>query len=397
MRSKIILALLFAVIVSVVFFHQILKGYLPFPGDLLVGNQEPYKSYSYQGFAPGAVPNKAQGPDVIKQLVPWKKFVTESLKKGQIPFWDPYNFSGNPLMANFQSGVFYPLNLMFITLSFPNAWTIYIVLTPILSIIFMYLFLDRFNLKPAASLLGGISFAFCLYMVVWMEYGNIGHTLLWLPLILYFTDRFIEKPTRINFLGIFLASLLSILAGYIQGFFYIYAVVVIYYFVKSISIKKIKTNNTVVFLLGLLFPVLVAAPQILLTLGLFGYSTRGNYTLEQIQKNLNPIYYLVTTIIPDFFGNPASRNFWFDGTYIERVSYFGLIPFVFAIFAISTLFKKIEVKIFSILFIFTLFISTDFFITRFFYLIPIPVISTTVATRILSVFSFCGAILAAFG
>lgn len=385
-------------VIPVLFFYQtILFSRLPFPGDLLVGHYEPYRSYSYLGYAPAGVPNKAQGPDVIRQIIPWKSFAIESIKKKEIPLWNPYNFSGNPLMANFQTGVFYPLNLIFFFLPFQLAWSVYILLIPILSIVFTYLYLKNLKLSNEASALGAISFSFSLYMVVWLEWGNIGHTLLFLPLLLLITDKIIGKTNYKLLFFLALTSLFSILAGYIQGFFYIVLVVVFYFLIKAHHHKKLTIKKSILFFFPLLFAVLISLFQIIPTLELFASSSRGNYGLEDISHLLNPAYYLITVIAPDFFGNPAARNYWFLGTYIERVSYFGLIPFVFAIFAALDLFKKIEVKIFSIIFIVSLILATDLLITKYFYLIPIPVISTTVPTRLLSLFAFSGSMLAAFG
>ncbi len=73
--------------------------------------KNPYSSESFLGYAPGGYPNKAQGPDVITEIYPWKYFSIEQIKNGQLPFWNPHNFSGNPQMANFQTAIFYPLNL----------------------------------------------------------------------------------------------------------------------------------------------------------------------------------------------------------------------------------------------------------------------------------------------
>lgn len=389
--------LLTLLVIPLIFFYQIFLGKIPFPGDLLVGNYEPYKSLSYAGYQPGGVPHKAQGPDVIKELVPWKKFTVDSYKSGQIPFWNPYNFAGNPLMANFQSGVFFPTNIIFLLTDFSVAWSIYILLIPILASSFTYLFIRRLKLSQGASIFGGLIFAFSSYMAVWMEYGNIGYTFVFLPLILFFSDRLIEKINTRNFLGIVAGSTLAVLAGYIQGVFYIYAIVGVYYLVKSKTLGKLKIPQFLIFASALLIPIILTAFQLLPTLELFGQSSRGNYTLFQIQNMLNPIYYLITTVVPDFFGNPAGRNYWIDGTYIERVSYFGLIPFAFCLFAIVSQIKRIEVKIFAFLFIISLILATDLFFTKFFYLIPIPVISTTVATRILSIATFAGCILASFG
>src|SRR3989304_6228127 len=271
-----IFLLLILLIILAFFNKSVISGLIPYPGDLIVANYESYKSYS------PVVPHKAQGPDVAKELIPWKHFVIGSLKSSQMPLWNPFNFSGNPQMANFQSASFYPANLLFFVLEFGNAWTIYIISSSLLSSLFMYLFLRRLKLSDAASLLGSISYTFSLYMTVWIEYGNIGHTLLWLPLALYFADRILEKVNYLNFLGLIFSLLLSILAGYIQGAFYIYLVTVIYFFGKGILEKKLIRNRSLIFLAALILPILLSLFQLLPTLELFGQSSRGSYSIDQI-------------------------------------------------------------------------------------------------------------------
>lgn len=269
-------------LIVLLFFYQIFQLKLPFPGDLLV-SQAPYSSNTYGGYAPGAVPNKAQGPDVITELFPWKYFVIQSFKQGYLPFWNPHQFSGNPLLANFQSAAFYPLNIVFI-LPFLPAWTLFIILIPFLTIAFTYLFLRELEVSRAGSIFGGVVFAFSSYMVVWMEYGNIGHTFLWLPLILYLTER-LQKKTTIWLIALFEAILLcSFLGGYIQGFFYIICLTFCYYIVRRVSTHSFSLRKVIIFAILLVLPVLLGAFQLLPTLDLFKYSSRGNYSLSQIQQ-----------------------------------------------------------------------------------------------------------------
>ncbi len=396
MKRATVLASLISIVVSLFFFYPIFKGRIPFPGDLLVGNYAPYNSNSYFGYQPGGVPHKAQGPDVVRQLFPWKHFAIESYKEGQIPLWNPYNLSGNPLMANFQSGIFYPLNIVFLS-NFLTGWTFFILLIPILAAFFTYLYLRELNVGIPASIFGGIIFAFSSYMTVWMEYGNVGHTFLWLPLALFFTEK-LSKKFSIKTAIFLIASLtVSFLAGYIQGYFYIILTLIFYFFIKSKYLRTLTFKKFLLFLIVLFYPVMLCAFQFIPTLELFWLSSRNNYGLAEIDKLLNPVWYLITTIVPNFFGHPASRNHWFYGTYIERVSYFGFIPFIFALFAILNFKKRKEIFIFSAIFFSSLFLATNLFITKFIYLLPLPILSTTVPTRILSLFVFSGSILAAFG
>jgi len=138
-ESKLLLIFLFGVVI-VFFYKTIFFGLIPFPGDLLVNNA-PYKTESYIGYAPGGYPNKAQGPDVITETYPWKYFAISQLKHGQIPFWNPHNFSGNLQMQNYQTAAFYPLNILFFILPFNIAWALLIISQAVLALIFMYIFL----------------------------------------------------------------------------------------------------------------------------------------------------------------------------------------------------------------------------------------------------------------
>jgi hypothetical protein len=390
--------LILIICVVVIFFFPVFKGQVPFPGDLLVG-QAPFKAEGYLGYAPGGYPNKAQGPDVINEIYPWRYFLVNQLRQGQIPFWNPHNFSGNPQMANFQTAIFYPFNILYLMLPFNLSWTLLIILQPLLAAVFMYLFLKKgLGLKDIPSVLGGIAFGFSSYMTVWIEYGNIGATILWLPLTLLFTKSFFNNSSFRNFFGIVASLFLAILAGYIQGIFYT-ILIAFFYYLYLIAVQKQLKNFKLhsLFLLALFLPVLLSAFQILPTLKLFSDSTRGNYSLLQIQKNLAPILYWITAFVPDFFGNPASRNYWLDGTYIERVLYPSTLMMFFGIFALTNKIKIVEKKFFAILALISLIIATNLPLVKYFYLIPIPVISTTIPTREFSVFIFSVIILGSIG
>lgn len=384
--------------IVVLFFFRIFKGEIPFPGDLLV-SQNPYSTYGFQGYAPGGYPNKAQGPDVIYEIYPWKYFSIDQLKNGQIPFWNPYNFSGNPQMANFQTAVFYPLNIFYFFLPFNFSWTLIILIQPLLAAIFMYLFLKKgVGLSDFSSLIGGISFGFCSYMTVWIEYGNIGSTLMFLPIVLLLTQYLFKKRNHIYFFGLSLVLAISILAGYIQGAFYIYILSFLYFlFLYAVNGSDRDRKTIFLYIAALFLPILITAFQLLPTLSLFTQSTRGAYTLMQIEKNLSPLYNLITVAIPDFFGNPATRNYWIDGTYIERVMYPGSLILFFALYSLFSKLNAKEKKFFSLVAITSLVVVVNFPLVKYLYLLPIPVISTTVPTRELSIFIFSMIILGSIG
>ena len=108
------ISILLLFLALVIFFYPVwLKGFTPTPTDALVGLYHPWRDLLENQY-PNGYPYKNFLPtDPFRQQIPWKKLVIEQIKNKQPPLWNPYSFSGNPLLANFQAGVFYPLNLIF--------------------------------------------------------------------------------------------------------------------------------------------------------------------------------------------------------------------------------------------------------------------------------------------
>ena len=60
------------------------------------------------------------GGDLVSFLYPTYHFAARSLRRGVIPLWNPYLYGGAPFAADNQSGLFYPVNLLFFLL-FPDV------------------------------------------------------------------------------------------------------------------------------------------------------------------------------------------------------------------------------------------------------------------------------------
>ncbi len=393
------LALIIFIFVTVLFFYKaVFQGQVPFPGDLLVGNYAPYNSYSFIGYAPGSFPHKAQNIDVVEQLYPWKFFSIEILKSFEFPLWNPYNFSGTPHIAAIQSGTFYPFNILFFILPFVLAWSIFIILQPILAGFFTYLFLRKLKLHVSSCLFGGIAFAFSSFLVVWMQYGNMVHALIWLPLILWLILHLFEKPSLLK--SVILSMLLSfcVFAGhfqislYVYVFSFIFALFVLIAFYKGFFFRRFLTIGSIYA-----FSLFLSAMQTLPSIEIFLASSRSEYVLEILVGFLIPQYHSISVLFPDFFGSPVTRNYWPTGTYIERAIYFGIIPFFFALYAVVRN-RNRYVWFFMIAMLAVFLITFDTIITKFMYSLYIPpIIGTSVPTRLIFVFAFSGSVLAAFG
>ena len=389
MKKNFLFILLFLFITCGFFYKTVLKGYVPFPGDLLVAEYNPWKTYSYLGYNPGSYPNKAQYFDVLRQIYPWKTFTIDSLKNGSFPLWNPYNFSGAPLLANFQSAVFYPFNFLYFLLPQIWAWSTLVILQPFLALIFTFLYARKIGLSKIASIFSAISFGFSSFMTVWLEYNTIGQVILWLPLSLLSIENLLDKKTKIwSFIFIF-SLVSSLLAGHIQIFAYLFVFSALYCFFRG--------GKKLFYLILFLFPLGVSAVQLIPSLELINLAARSSHSYELIiNKILIQPWQLAMMLVPDFFGNPATRNYLISDTYVGKVTSIGLVP-LFFVFLTLLRKKNSLTKFFLWASCAVLLFVTLNPVTYFLYKIKIPFISDSAPT--LSIFTLCFffSILSSFG
>src|SRR3989338_1637009 len=189
-----------------------LKGLAQFPSKYLVTFFPPW-SYSY-GMA---LKNNAM-PDVISQIYPWKKVTIDTWKQGKVPLWNPYNFAGTPHLGNYQSAVLSPFNLLLLLFPEKDAWSLLILLQPLLAGLFMFIFLGSLDRSDIESLIGSIAFMFCGFIVTWMAYGTLAYAVLWLPLMLFAINKHLNK--KISWWNLPLLSI-SIALSFFSGHFQI--------------------------------------------------------------------------------------------------------------------------------------------------------------------------------
>lgn len=382
------------ILIPLLFFYKtVIFQKVPFPGDLLVGNYEPYKSNP----SIGVVPHKGQGADVVRELYPWKFYTIDSLKSGFFPFWNPYTFSGNPHFANLQSGVLYPVNIIFFIFPYISAWSIYIILQFVFLMFFTYLFLRQINLSKVASLFGAIAFSFSGFVTVWAWYGNLGHALAFLPLVFYFIEKIYKQPKWYFFPLLIIALVFSIFAGYIQYVMYIYLLSFAYIFSRFVTQKKKNIKLLLLLISCFLLAGLLAAVQLLPVFELVSNSLRSTYSYQVLLERLMPPESMVTLLVPDFFGNPATMNYFLrGGSSLERASSIGVWPLIFVVVALFS--KKTFFRNYFTVSSLVIYISVlSIFPIAYFHSIGIPFLSTGIPTRALSIFCFCMAVLSAIG
>lgn len=389
---------LFIVLTVGVFFWQFfLKGLLPIPADTIIGLYHPFRDLYAKDYPNGIPFKNFLITDPIRQQYPWRELAISAEKIFELPIWNPYSFSGAPLLANFQSASFYPLNILFFLISFDIGWNLIIFLGPVLGGIFLYLYLNSLKLSNWASLLGAIVFSFSGFSISWLEWGTLTHVGLWLPLMLLSIDKLILDKKSFKWTLIYLfSSISSFFAGHLQIFFYLGAFSFAYFISRWWQSGK-KRNILVLYIILNAIILILTSVQWLPTFQFLGLAARDIDSLNS--NNLGwfiPWQHLIQFIVPDYFGNPTTLNYWGTWNYGELVGYVGVIPLILAIFAI--LYRRDKRTLFfgTILFL-SLIFSLPTIIARLPYLINIPFLNTVQPTRLMFIIDFSLSILSGLG
>lgn len=363
------------ILTFILFFPYFVYGKIPFQANFMVTFFAPWNTMKFQSWEHG-IPNKPIGLDNLNLFYPYKELSIDLIKKGIFPIWNPYNFTGNALMANFQSSVFYPLGIIYFILPMVDAWSVMVLIQPILAGIFTYLFLSCFPIRKIAAVFGAVTFAFSGAMIVWMgDHLVFSHTMLWLPLILYAIER---KHWILGTIGL----TVTIFAGFVQPLVYVFATS----FAYAIYRKRL-TLSMFILSLG------IGAVQLLPTWELFSLSPRAASDISYLYDQfLMPMTHLISFLAPDYLGNPVTYNY-LGGGYHESMLYIGVLPLLLAFLAR----KNSIVKFFWVATGVSLLLGLNVPLVRWFYELEIPIVSTFVPSRIFFLTSFALSVLAAFG
>jgi hypothetical protein len=280
------------------------------------------------------------GSDFALQFHPWKKFVLDHLQsQGSLPFWNPYVFSGSPLISNIQVSLFYPLGFLYYLMSPNTAYGYSTLIHFVLGLGFMYLFMRSLDVHRAACLFSATVFMFNGYFMGHLYAGHLSfvQNYIWIPLIFFFLNRFVNKGSLGNAVAAGVALSFQILGGFPQIAFYTILASSLFILVRGVLARKSEKSSLFQAASGwgvfVLLGFTLAAIQILPTYEFTTLSTRGGGVSYEMAtyESLHPKE-ILAFLLPDLFGNPVdgtywrSREFWH---FWESCGYVGILPLFF--------------------------------------------------------------------
>jgi hypothetical protein len=132
---------------------------------------------------------------------PVYQWYASQLQEGHLPLWFPQMFSGYPLLADGETGMYYPLHWLFFgLLPTPSAFIALRVLHLALVGAFMYVWMRALRLQRLAALLAGLTFAYGSFLVGQLHHENLLRTAVWLPLVLCWAELAFRRSGRARWL-----------------------------------------------------------------------------------------------------------------------------------------------------------------------------------------------------
>lgn len=284
------------------------------------------------------------GEDLTNLFWHWLRFAISSIEQGQFPLWNPYLFSGVPFIANPQPALFYPPTWLAGVMPLNRALALIVVLHVWIAGVGMYAWTQSEGASRTGALFAGVVFAFSGYFLVRIRAGHLGvlTTGSWLPWLLWSYRRVClhEQWTLAVAGGVPVG--LSILAGHTASFVYVgfalagYAVFRAWVAWREAEGLRPAFGPLLWAGLMVLVGLALAAVQLLPTAQfVFRSARQGSAGYDFAARFSWPPGYVLTLLVPNFFGEPTQLGYWGDGTYDELIFYVGILPLLLTLIGLK--------------------------------------------------------------
>ena len=275
--------------------------------------------------------------DDLTQNFPLRVLAGREIRGGHLPLYDPYIWSGAPLLAGWNAGAAYPLTFLFAVLPATAAWTANLIITWAVAGLGMFCFLRALRLGSLPSLLGGLSFAFAGAMSAQVSHFGLVAGMSWVPLALLSVFRLSETrsmSSRLRWTGALAATTgLVILAGEPRAVDDACVTVLIYAVWRVVRLGRAWRPAAVSIAAGAALGACLGAVQWLPGLAAVATSQRAAGSMALFDSGSLSAKWLLLMLVPDLLGGSGSFGqpaFFASYNLTEVTDYVGILPLVAA-------------------------------------------------------------------
>jgi len=282
------------------------------------------------------------GGDLVSFLWPTYRFAARSLRAGVVPLWNPHLYSGAPFVADNQSGLFYPVNLLAFALFGEPSYGVMeglVVFHVWLAGAGLFSLARGLGLRRSAALVGGVAFALSDLFVTHVGNLNLNATAAWLPWLLLLTQRALTRGSLGWAAGAGAVLAVAALAGHGQMLLFL-ALALVLYLLYRLAVDWRRGSHEdcpywrhagrTLGLAALLVAVGVggAALTLLPAHEMAAHTGRGGLPYDEATRYSLPPQALIGLLAPGFYGR-GPAGFWGPWERVE-VGYAGVATLVLA-------------------------------------------------------------------
>lgn len=242
--------------------------------------------------------------DGFHVFIPLHLLVTRILRAGEVPGWNPFAFSGSPLLALNQAGVFYPPNLVYLVLSPALANNVSVVLSFVVAASGVYALTRLLTGDEVGAAVAGLAFGLSGFMFGHIGQQNMIASIAWLPWAFFGYELLRQRFSPLRLLGAATALALVLLAGHPQMFFV--ALLALGVHAATMTALELRSRRgrpagMLVVLVGT--ALALAAVQLVPTAAILDATDRAAVSFQTATSYSLPKTHLALLTFPYLFGN----------------------------------------------------------------------------------------------
>jgi hypothetical protein len=137
--------------------------------------------------------------DLTRYYYPTKQILRDIVQNGEFPWWNRHFSAGQPIAANPEHEVFYPLTWLILLPSYDLGYRLHILVHIYIGLLGMYALLRSMEVRVPAAFFGALAFGLGGIYLSYINLLPILFCAAWLPLTCLFVRRFLLRPTLRDF------------------------------------------------------------------------------------------------------------------------------------------------------------------------------------------------------
>lgn len=271
------------------------------------------------------------GGDLVSFLYPRYVFAANAVRHRVLPLWDPYLFGGQPYLADVQSGILYPINLLafaaFRTFDYRKLEDLAI-LHYALAGVFAYVWARQLRIGRFGAFVAGIVWETSGFLVAHFGHYNLIAAAVWVPLVLGLLQPALEGGALGWVAASAMALAVAVFAGHTQISLYTGLLILIYVVGFAWSRRSWIAPLRSLAILGV-WSVLLTVVQLLPSYQLTQQSVRADITYPDATEFALLPQKLILFLVPHFYGRTPDA-YWGAPSLTENYFYVGILPLALA-------------------------------------------------------------------